>query len=411
MKFLKAFLVLLMALAVAMPAMAQQAPAADKPADKPAETTSQPTVAKLTLGENKWIDLHYLLQFQGSSAYSYGAAGESKGEGIWTKDFSIRRSRIVMNGQAAKNVTFFTETDVFSSTTETSRKNVVLLQDAHISYKFADELMIDAGKILLPFTHHNRQSAATLMALDYALKYVGLALNSGNSYDAWRDYGFELRGLILNTPFTNKKGLIDYRIGIFDGSSRNTTSGLNRQDYPRLTGRIQINLFDPEDGFFYSDNYLGKKKVVSFGGGIDYQTRGYKNGDNIKNYLAWTADVTVDFPVADGMVAACQAGFLKVKNNQGLIASGYEGGYSYFVQAGFLVLNSIQPVIRYTLLTKDQTVGLTKQQTEAYITPGLNYYISGNNANVKFEYQAPLGKHFRDQSGEKKFTIQCQLFI
>ncbi len=253
-----------------------------------AQEVPTPSVAKLTYSDTKWIDLHFLLQAQAASSYTFDTkeGGEdSYGDGVWTNDYSLRRARIVLNGQAAPNLTFFVDTDVFSASTSKSiddnpisrgdtayigpfpeRKNSIYLQDAHISYKVADELMIDFGKILPPFMHHERQSAATLMGVDYAAKFVNMAM-ANNSVDFWRDYGLELRGFVANTPLGGKKGFFDYRMGVFEGNGRvdkNTDPDVseyqNKNDYPRLTGRVQINLFDVEDGFFYAGTYLGKKK-------------------------------------------------------------------------------------------------------------------------------------------------------
>ncbi len=421
-KSVKLIVALLLAFAVAVPVMAEEAAPA-------------PSVAKLTYGD-KWIDLHFLFQMQGTSSYVYDrAAGEGAGDGVWTKDFAVRRARILLNGQAAPNLTFFMDTDVSTATTQKltdssgdtvnvtspERKNYMYLQDAYLSYKFADEFMIDAGKILLPFMHHNRQSAATLLGVDYALKYVNLPL-SGNSIDFWRDYGFELRGLLLETPLTGKKGLIDYRIGVFDGTSRTnkgtTTAPVyqNKNDNPRFTGRVQINLMDPEDGFFYAGTYLGKKKIFSFGGGMDYQQDVFLASNNRykDDYFSWTADVMIDMPVDENAVITLQGGYVKVKNSPSLYgttaATQWADGSSYFVEAGLLLMKQFQPVMKYIATTRDK-YNTNSEDNESYLVGGLNYYINGHNANIKFEYQHPLGDEHKDISGEKKFTLQGQLFI
>ena len=99
--------------------------------------------------------------------------------------------------------------------------------------------------------HHNMQSAVSLLGVDYNVGTVVLA--NGN---VWRDTGIMLHGLVF-------KGILDYRVGIYKGADK-------RPDVPRIVGRFQINIFDAETGFFYSGNYLGKKKILSFGAGIDW---------------------------------------------------------------------------------------------------------------------------------------------
>jgi hypothetical protein len=401
MKIFRFFLVLLFACAFILPAAAQ---------DKNVTVAAPDAKAsKLTFSESSWLELHYLLQLQFTSANVFTSPEEDKDNGVWTKDFAIRRSRVILKGQVTDSISFFTETDVASDSDVTSQ-NLLFTQDAHISYKVADEFIVDAGKMLLPFTHLNRQSAVTLLGVDYSSTFIKLALD-GNSKDNWRDYGVEFRGLVLDTPFGAKKGFIDYRIGIFDGISRTdkTWTYQNKGDYPRLTGRIACNLFDAENDFFFSENYLGKKKIVSLGFGFDWQPNVALSdeGTYTKDYFGWTIDLTVDFPVMEGYVLALQSGYLGVENNPGW--TGYKEGYAYYIQAGLLVMNQFQPVIKYVSAVNEKEGALAETE-KAYVVVGLNWIIKGHNANLKFEYQHPTGDN-DETSGEKKLTLQGQVFI
>ena len=207
-------------------------------------------IAKFTFGDDQYLELHYLLQVQGYSQYKDGGAESD----YWGKDFKIRRSRVILKGQAAQGVEFFMETDAPNQ--EDSAQTNLFTQDAYIDFTIAKELKIAFGHILLPFMHHNRQSAVTLLCADYTTAIVPVGGN------VWRDTGVEFRGLLAN-------GLIDYRVGVFGGKDRDTTTTpvTNKNDMPRYTGRIQVNLKDAEEGFFYSGNYLGKKSIISFGFG------------------------------------------------------------------------------------------------------------------------------------------------
>ncbi|HOF14431.1 MAG TPA: hypothetical protein PLN01_08935, partial [Spirochaetota bacterium] len=68
------------------------------------------SIAKLTLGDDQFIELHYLLQVQAYSLQKEGATATGD-EDYWSKDTKLRRSRIIVKGQAAQNVEFFMETD------------------------------------------------------------------------------------------------------------------------------------------------------------------------------------------------------------------------------------------------------------------------------------------------------------
>lgn len=404
-------------------------------------------IAKLTFGENRWIEVHYLLQVQGYSQNIYDSdAGENESDdAVWSKDCQLRRSRFILRGQVSKRISFFMETDDFKvgsqgpaqsySTTETYNdsddndefaiedEKGLFTQDAYINYKIANELQIAVGMILLPFMHHNRQSAISLLGVDYN----GVVPLTGTT-NVWRDTGIEIRGLLANTT-KEKKGLIDYRIGVWRGPSERDmgdpdTAGtpnddINPYSYPRYCGRVQINLLDPETGFFYSGNYLGKREIVSFGAGLDYQNHAVRNSNNnLKAYRAWTVDATIEYGLKDDdIILALQGAYVNVKNKPTQDAASFvKIQYGYFCQAGLLFNKRIQPVGKYiTWIKKDADVdpytGKLGKNKKSYIIYGLNYYIDGHSANIKAEYQQPMKSDHKANSGEKKATLQCQIFL
>jgi len=385
-----------------MPVMAQ--PALTSGADS--------GVAKLSYGPDKWIDVHLLFQMQYTNTFMWdtdGAAAETDSDGVWASDFAPKRMRVMFNGQVAPNLTFFVESDI------TGANNTMIMQDAYINYKFADEFNVTFGMILLPFTHHNRESAVSLLGVNYNTYFINIPQNVG----AWRDYGVEFRGLLANK-------MIDYRIGVFDGIEREsnnagTTDDINPSGLPRVTGRIQINLMDAEEGFFYSGNYLGKKRIVSFGGGVDYMKEATQGTTAVEDYLAWTVDAVVDYPINPNMVIAFQAAYTQYSWYPGTptgqypgTPTGQEDAYSYFAQAGLLLNSQFQPVLRYESVVAENDAG---DSITTYLYVGFNYFINGHNANVKIEYRHPMGENEAtdvkqaDLSGEKKFTLQAQIFI
>ncbi len=410
MKKLIVLMAVIMAACLVMPVMAQ--PALTSGADS--------GVAKLSYGPDKWIDAHLLFQMQYTNKYTWdttvtpAASGETDSDGVWASDFAPKRMRVMFNGQVAPNLTFFVETDINTKDATIP----VVLQDAYMNYKFADELNITFGMILLPFMHHNRQSAVSLLGVNYNTT----AINIPESTNFWRDFGVEFRGLLANK-------MIDYRIGVFDGIEREsngagTDDDINPQGLPRVTGRVQVNLMDAEEGFFYSGNYLGKKKIVSFGGGVDYMkaARYYTAENEVKDYMAWTVDVTVDYPINPNMVLAFQAAYVAMENRPGTLSitgapalNMPENETGYFAQAGLLINSTWQPVLKYASWVYEEATG-TDDVTLQYLTLGLNYFINGHNANIKVEYQMPIGEVAPDVNldelpNQKVFTLQAQIYI
>lgn len=427
MKKLIVVLAVIMAACLVMPVVAQPA-LTSAPADA--------GIAKLTYGPDRWIDLHLLFQMQYTSTRSWdNTNGEKESDDVWVNDFAPKRMRIMFNGQVAPNLTFFVETDIAPN----AGKDYVFMQDAYINYKVGEEFQVAFGMILLPFTHMNRQSAVSLLGVNYNTTVVNLP-DATATTSVWRDYGIEFRGLLVNK-------MIDYRVGIFDGVERKvdlgaddsatTSDNINDGGMPRITGHVQINFADAEEGFFFSENYLGKKKILSIGGGVDYQ-KGirYNSVDtnaNVVNdavdYLAWTVDVVVDYPINPTMVLAFQAAYIATQNRpykalgssdtytEGLV----DNEYGYFAQAGLLIGN-IQPVLKYmTWVRQDESI--LGDYTTTYLVAGLNYFINGHNANIKIEYQHPMGEDEstvdtatyntlqNSRSGEKKITLQAQIYI
>lgn len=409
MRLIKVVLTVLLAMAFIMPAFAQE-----------------DGIGKFTFGENKWVSLHYLLQAQGM----YQQDQDNAGKQYYGSDAQVRRSRVILKGQVSEKVTFFMETDAPKQEGINSKN--LFTQDAFIDYAIMDEFKIAVGHILLPFMHHDRSSAVSQLGVDYNSATVQVGSN------VWRDTGVEVRGLLFG-------GLIDYRVGAFDGQDREWVTvddsapetatedtQLNKNDSLRYTGRVQLNFLDAEEGFYYSGNYLGKKKVLSLGGGVDYQQDVYaKDVDKTDDYMAWTVDLTVDVPVGAGNSFALQGAYVQYNNNPKFDANPdeeeeyldvgptyavntYKGvtqtyeSTAYFVQAGFLWNNMLQPVVKYwhtnTTLVED---GDEVQTT--MLTGGLNYFINGHNANIKIEYNYPL----KDEGHaiDRGVVVQAQIFI
>ena len=92
---------------------------------------------------------------------------------------------------------FFVETDImkawYNAGAAGENENGIFFRMLISIIKLLDELQIAFGMILLPFTHHNRQSAVSLLGVDYNTFAVNVA-----ETQVWRDYGVEFRGLLAN---------------------------------------------------------------------------------------------------------------------------------------------------------------------------------------------------------------------
>ena len=227
----------------------------------PAGSVSAQAVIKV----NDDVNFKFGLLLQGQADWTQNAVNESYAQNLF-----LRRARLIVGGQIAKNVTFFFETDspnlgkVVGGTKVTTG---MIVQDAFVSWKLSDAFTLDGGLILTGIAHNSLQSAASLVSIDYGPHSF---LFSGPEQNVvGRDTGFQVRG------YPAKKKL-EYRVGIWQGN-RDAAS----RNALRTTARLQYNFLEADTGFFYTGSSLGKKKIFAIGGGVDVQ----------KDYKSYALDV------------------------------------------------------------------------------------------------------------------------
>jgi hypothetical protein len=179
-------------------------------------------------------------------------------------------------------------------------------------------------------------------------------------------------------------GLLQYRFMISEGVEGDN----NPEDNLRFVGRMSVNLLEPETGFYNKGTYLGEKKVLAFGLGIDSQRDLTLGGREDQNNLVWTIDTFFDHPVGNGAITV-EAAYIDIDNctqthNFSELAAG-DNAKLWYMNAGYLLPDPIgpgrlQPYFRYETGDVDQ-----KEET-AFYTGGLNYYFKGHNAKITLDY-------------------------
>lgn len=334
-----------------------------------------PAPAQALIKVNDDVNLKFGFLLQGQGEWAENAATDSTSQNLYA-----RRIRVLVGGQLAKNVTFFFETDspnlgkVVNGAKTTSG---LIVQDAFLSWKLSEEVILDGGLVLTGIAHNSLQSAASLLPVDYGPHSF---LFSGPEQNVvGRDTGFQLRG------YPAKKKL-EYRVGVWQGSR----DAQSRQAL-RGTARLQYNFLDADTGFFYTGTSLGKKKIFAVGGGCDFQ----------KDYKSYAADVYVDHPLGAGAISGQLdwirydgGDFLKSLPKQDVIYT--EAGY-YFPKAKLMPF--------FTLSSKN--VSATDAGDETRWSVGLGYMAFGHNVNLKAAYgkvDPKVGK------SADQITIQLQGF-
>jgi hypothetical protein len=199
-----------------------------------------------------------------------------------------------------------------------------------------------------------------------------------------RDAGVQLRGLLVGSH-------IEYRLGLFQGLRNVRTTELESRNFFRFMGRVQINLLDPETGFFYAGSYLGTKKILSVGGSFDVQDE----------YKYFSGDAFLDMPLGPGVVTAQVdvshwdgGNFIALPNQTALSTE-----LGYHIKAVHLA-----PILRGEHLWLS---GPGPDQTR--LGGGIALWAYGHNFNLKAFYQ-----NIKDEGIDQhanQFNLQAQLYF
>ncbi len=303
-------------------------------------------------GDETFAHLGLLLQARADLDQADAPTGRDLGTELY-----LRRARILFFGQLRPGITFFVDTDSPNLGKRGDTTSSIYLQDAFVELDLHPALQIDAGLLLLPFSHHGMTGATGLLLLDYhaaALRYPS------GSHRVWRDTGVMLRGQLA-------AGLIDYRLSLTNGvrgdatlEPRQSSDGAqawteradprNRRDRPRVTGRLAVNLLAPTTGrgavaAFGRGVHLSRgdgrlrsgPAVLSAGVSADWQDdlnvtwapavadqrrKVARRGD----YLALAVDLLADLPLTDdgGTALTAQAALYSYRHDAGRLRAGEE---------------------------------------------------------------------------------------
>lgn len=345
---------------------------------------------KMKISEDTNIDLGFRVQtlFRATDNEG-GTTGDS------ADDFIVRRARFRLGGNVTKWVSFFLQTEAVG---EGGTGLDMRLIDAYVTLNLHPLAKIYFGENMTPAGRQILTSSAGLMAIgrpninSYNLTW-GLngrsMFNTANLPDGnlplsgevnVRDLGATLFG---SHSFTDTVH-IKYYGGIYNGIQ---DAG---EDNKRFTGRVQLNFFDPEPGYYNLSTYLKKKTI---GIGVSYDTQDDIAEDAIKgniNYRWWSADAFASLPLGLGIITA-EVGYNDLNLDDATqlidgtdISNAKETqGNGWYMQVGYLIESwNLQPWAAYASWDADDDRG-SFYDWQA----GLTYFFKGHNANIKAGYE------------------------
>ncbi|RLB85494.1 MAG: hypothetical protein DRH24_01935 [Deltaproteobacteria bacterium] len=343
---------------------------------------------KMELNEQTKAEIGIWMQ----TSYQWVEDGKINGDQYEdVNDFMIRRAYLYLKGDVTQYVSFFTHLASdkvgMEKPTGGSLDNSgmglgtgVAWRDLWITLNLDEALKVQMGRMYVPLTR-NYGTTSTKCMLTADLPFLQGGSRGGIFYaqKVGRDDGLTLWGNPLD-------GRLQYRLMISEGVEGNA----NPEDNLRFVGRLSLSLLEPETSWFNKGTYLGKKKVLSLGFGMDSQDDLTLAGNEGQDNTVWTVDAFFDHPVGEGAVTL-EAAYIDIDNcTQGSpnfyhdLEAGDDAD-NWYINAGYLLPGFIgpgrlQPYIRY------ETVDVDKKNETDFFSGGFNYYLKGHNCKLTADY-------------------------
>lgn len=355
------------------------APPADvKPVAAPAPSAVTPpkpgSPFQIKIGD---ATIRFGLLLQPQAHFQEGATGS------YGQNMMLRRARFLIGGQITPKFVFFWETDHarFGNANAQGQKTMASgfqTLDAAVEWRPNKPFNLQAGLLRPPTSRDALESSSSEFTIDFNTYAFTTTTALGGS--GGRDTGIMARGYFLDDR-------LEYRAGLFSGTREAGSTNAFRR-----VGRLQYNFFDKEVYSFvsYAGSNFGTKKILAIGAAYDEQL----------TYSGVTADLFADIPTSFGS-AVGTATFQQLDG--GAKVTSIARSDIATVDAGLFFKGSkLGPWARYERREFDAS---GRAETRALI--GLNYYVHGNNLNVK----AAVGR-FKPVTGpeQNQFTLQLQAY-
>jgi hypothetical protein len=280
-----------------------------------------------------------------------------------TDQLILNSVRLYVNGNAAKNIKFMFNTEYDGGT------NKVGILDAVARIELSPKFNIWAGRFLPP------SDRANLYGPYYAHHW--------NVYsDGIQDgYPFIFQGRDNGVAYWGDFGKLKVSGGGFDGGSATGNKNVIG------AARIQIDLWDPEKGYYLNGTYYGGKNLFAIGAAVQAQS---VTGQPVNK--ATTADLLIERKLPDGSVITFESEFANY-DRLGGYNSHYTSDKGAYALASYLFPKPVGPG-KFELLGKYAQARFSRGVTKADIPFdqkttefNFNYVIKDFNARIMSFYQ------------------------
>jgi hypothetical protein len=325
-----------------------------------------------------------------SAAFAQSTPSVSVGAGIRTSftdfsddsnsaddfsDFELNSARIYISGTVTDNLKVMFNTE-YSTVDEDV--NVI---DAAAMFSFSDQFNIWAGRFLAP------SDRANLYGPYYASHW-------GTFIDGVQDgYPFETTGRSDGVMYWGQFGIAKISFGAFDDS----LSGTKGETDVLYAGRVQLDFWDAEAGYYLNGTYYGEKDLLAVG--VAAQTA---HGDN-----AYSLDFLLEKKLGNSGVITLESEYAKYDGLGGYAGPESDGWYllGAYMLPQPIGIGKLQFLAKYGETTFEFLSGDVDQET---LELNLNYLIKDFNARATLFY---IDQDFTNDSGGQQIGIGLQVQI
>jgi hypothetical protein len=329
------------------------------------------------------------IQYKGQFRLTYRDIGSGPDLTDGTTNLGFRRNRLAFLGGWDDKVSLYVQMEFadpnlapvdFSGASFNS--NAQLL-DAAVRFNFSDAFKVNVGRFKYNFSRENLDSCEEPLTLDRSL-FIRTA------YVSTRDDGVALWGNLFGDK-------VQYRVDAMEGRQAAPgtiapSSGL------RYSARSHVTLLDPENTYGYKGTYLGKKKVLTFGGAVQYEADvtyldpATKLGS--EDYKGWTVDGFFEYPLKGIGTVTASAAYEKVDLGDAYTGANPDAGAvglfgaknGWYAKGGFLLPGTpLQLFGRYEKWRFACLNNVFDQIVDWYAL-GANYYVWGQNLKLTGEW-------------------------
>ncbi|MBI4228372.1 MAG: hypothetical protein HY693_01490, partial [Deltaproteobacteria bacterium] len=303
-------------------------------------------------------------------------------------NFNIRRLRLIWNGNA-----FRPWFQYYLQLSGDNNGNIEL-RDVYFDAAYNTQVLPRAGQWKVPFNREELNSSSELQLVERSI--VNEEFNYG------RDRGAAIYGLLAN--------MFTYGAGVFNGDGRNGTSVdsnllyAGRIIFTPCCGKLEYgnSQFPIKGDYKIEPNFGERYPLIAFGVAaatipglnIDRKTPDGNIDDRFEELGVTSGDVTsitadVNFKYTIFSVEAEYDGRW-IDPDQGSIGTVYDQGFR--VQGGiFLLPHYIEVAGRFAYIDFDNVASLDPdedpQTREWQVTPGINFYLSGDHRwKIQLDY-------------------------